>query len=47
MRPKNGLRPHKLHPRSSIGFTGKDLEGIVQPHEDALVVTLALMYEEL
>jgi len=31
----------------SIGFTGKDLEGTVQPHEDALMVTLALMLEEL
>ena len=24
----------------SIGLTGKDLEGIVQPHEDALVISL-------
>ena len=25
-----------------IGFTTEDLEGIVQPHEDALVVTLQI-----
>lgn len=31
----------------SIGLTGKDLEGIVQPHEDALVMTLASMLKVL
>ena len=31
----------------SIGLIGKDLEGIVQPHEDALVMTLASMLKVL